>query len=78
MTLKEFMAIYLLSLLLVELRRWLSGKESSANVEDTRDVGLIPGSGSNGNPLQDSCLENSMDRGAWVGAMVHGATQSRT
>ena len=33
------------------------------------DAGSIPGSGrssrGNGNPLQDSCLENSMDRGAW-------------
>ena len=34
------------------------------------DAGLIPGSGKspgggNGNPLQDSCLENPMERGAW-------------
>ena len=41
-----------------------------ANAGDTRDVGLIPGSGrspggGNGNPLQYSCLENSVDRGAW-------------
>ena len=41
------------------------------------DVGLIPGSGKspgegNGNPLQYSCLENSMDRGAWW-AVLHGA-----
>ena len=40
------------------------------------DVGLIPGSGrspgeGNGNPLQYSCLENPMDRGAWQ-ATVHG------
>ena len=40
-----------------------------ANAGDTRDVGLIPGSGrspggGNGNPLQYSCLENSVDRGA--------------
>ena len=50
------------------------GKESSCNVED---LGSIPGSGrspgeGNGNPLQYSCLENSMDRGAWR-AIVHGA-----
>ena len=43
---------------------------------DIREVGLIPGSGrspggGNGNPLQYSCLENPMDRGAWW-AMVHG------
>ena len=31
----------------------------------------------NGNPLQYSCLENSVDRGAWWAA-VHGATQSQT
>ena len=45
-------------------------------------AGLIPGSGrspggGNGNPLQHSCLENPMDRGAWW-ATVHGVTQSRT
>ena len=57
-------------------------KNPPANAGDTRDVGLIPGSGSspevgNGNPLQYSCLENPMDRGAWQ-AIVHGVTQSRT
>ena len=46
------------------------------------DMGLIPGSGrspgeGNGNPLQHSYLENSMDRGAWW-ATVHGVTKSRT
>ena len=44
-----------------------SGKESACNAED---LGSVPGSGrspgeGNGNPLQYSCLENSMDRGAW-------------
>ena len=43
------------------------------------DVGSIPGSGKspgegNGNPLQDSCLENSIDRGAWW-TIVHGVTK---
>ena len=43
---------------------------------DSRDTGLIPGSGrsprgGHGNPLQYSCLENPMDRGAWM-ATVHG------
>ena len=47
-----------------------------------RDVGSIPGSGrspggGSGNPLQDSCLENSMDRGAWR-ATVHVVAKSRT
>ena len=45
-------------------------KDLPANAGDTRDVSLIPqferspGEG-NGNPLHYSCLENSMDRGAW-------------
>ena len=45
------------------------------------DPGSIPGSGrspeGNGNPLQYSCLENPMDRGAWW-ATVHGVSKSRT
>ena len=46
------------------------------------DVGLIPGSErslreGNGNPPQYSCLENSMDRGAWQ-ATLHGVTKSWT
>ena len=53
------------------------GKESAFN---SGDPGWIPGSGrsgeGNGNPLQYSCLENSMDRGAWW-ATVHGVTESR-
>ena len=61
------------------LPRWLSGKESACNA---RDVGLIPGLGrypgeGNGNPLQYSSLENSMDRGAWW-ATVYGASNSQT
>ena len=44
------------------------------------DSGLIPGSGrppgvGNGNPLQYSCLEKSMDRGAWW-TIVHGVSKS--
>ena len=55
------------------------GKESACNVGDT---GLIPGLGKypgerNGKLLQYSCLENSMDRGAWQ-ARVHGVAKSRT
>ena len=46
---------------------------------DIREVGLIPGSGrspggGHGNPLQYSCLENPVDRGAWQGT-VHGVTK---
>jgi len=55
-------------------------KNPPANAGDTRDAGLLPGSGrshagGNGNSLQDSCLENSMDREAWP---VHGVTNSWT
>ena len=49
---------------------------------DTRDLGSIPGSGrslgeGNGNPLQNCCLENFMDRGAWQ-ATVCGVVKSWT
>ena len=45
-------------------------KNPPANAGDVRDPGSIPGSGispgeGNGNPLQYSCMENHMDRGAW-------------
>jgi len=58
------------------------GKESTCNPGDTRDVGLIPGSAraageGNENPLQYSCLGNSMDRGAWW-AIVHKVVRSQT
>ena len=53
-----------------------------ANARDIRDSDLIAGlgrspGGGNGNPLQDSSLENSVDRGAWWLA-VYGATKSQT
>ena len=53
-----------------------------ASAGDVRDAGSILGSRRslgvrNGNPLQCSCLENSIDRGAW-GPTVHGATESDT
>ena len=59
-----------------------SGKEPACQCRGHRDGGLIPGSGrspgeGNGNPLQCSCLENPMDRGAWR-ATVHGVTESET
>ena len=62
-------------------------KNTPAKAGDVRDVSLIPASGirgnqglpspggGNGNPLQYSCLENPMDRGAWW-ATVHGAAKS--
>ena len=51
-------------------------KNPPANAGDVRDLGSIPGLGrsfgeGHGNPIQYSCLEDSMDRGAWW-ATVHG------
>ena len=48
----------------------LVGKNTLANAENIKDVGLILGlgrspRGGQGNPLQQSCLENPTDRGAW-------------
>ena len=54
------------------------GKESACSMGDLGSIpglGRSPGEG-NGNPRQYSCLENSMDSGAW-GATVHGVTQSQ-
>ena len=64
------------------LSRWHSDKESAYQCGDTRDVGLIPGSGKspgvgNGKLLQYSFLGNPMDRGAWW-ATVHGVAKSQT
>ena len=57
-----------------------SDKESACNAGD---AGWIPGlgrspGGGNGNPLQSSCLENSMDRGAWGATVKHGCKESDT
>ena len=51
-------------------------KNLPANARDAGDMGLIPGlgrcpGGGNGNPLQYSSLENSMDREAWRAAVQH-------
>ena len=57
----------------------LGVKNPPANAGDIRDAGLVPGlgrypGGEHGNPLQYSCLENPMDRGAWQ-AIVHGVAK---
>ena len=57
-------------------------KNPHANAGDIRDAALIPGQEDPqeegvANPLQYSCLENPMDRGAWWAA-VRGVTKSRT
>ena len=57
-------------------------KNLPANAADMKDVGLISGwgrspGGRRGYPLQSSCLENPMDRGAWR-ATVHRVSESQT
>ena len=58
------------------------GSDGKELADNAADPGSIPGSGrspgeGNGYPLQYSCLENPMDRGAWQ-AIVHGVAKSRT
>ena len=60
-----------------------SGKESTCNARDLRDVRSIPGSGrfpgeGNGSPLQYSCLAKPMDRGAWWGTVHRVNKESDT
>ena len=62
--------------------RYPGGSDGKAPACNTEDLGSIPGSGrspgeGNGNPLQYSCLENSMDGEAWW-ATVHGVAKSQT
>ena len=57
-------------------------KNPPANVGDAVDEGSVPGwgrppGGGHGNPLQCSCLQNSVDSGAWR-ATIHGAAKSQT
>ena len=64
------------------LPRSIVVKNPPANAGDTKDAGSISGlgkspGGGNGNPLQYSCLENPMDKGAWQ-ATVHGVLKSWT
>ena len=66
----------------VKLYDFPGGSEGKAPVYNAGDPGSVPGSGrspgeGNGNPLQYSCLENPMDRGAWW-ATVLGVAKSRT
>ena len=61
---------------------WASRVLRWQTVHSAGDLGLIPGSGGspgegNGYPLQDTCLENSLDRGSWP-ATVFGVTKSWT
>ena len=57
-------------------------KKSACNAGDTGDMGSIPGwgkspEGGHGNLLQCSCMENTIDRGAWQ-ATLHGVAKSWT
>ena len=71
--------IWMRSLLLMGLPRWLSGKELTYRCRSCKRrgldpwVGKLPGGG-NGYPLQYSFLENPMDRGVWS-ATVHGVVK---
>ena len=63
-------------------RDFPGGSDGKASTYNAGDPGSIPASGrspgeGNGNPLQYSCLENSMDGGAWW-ATVHGIAKTRT
>ena len=60
----------------------MHSRECTCNAGDAGDMGSIPGLGrspgeGNGNPLQYSCLENSMDRGTW-GTTVDEVSKSQT
>ena len=67
---------------LITDRGFPGGSDGKASAYNAGDLGLIPGLGrssgeGNGNPLQYSCLENSMDQGAWW-ATVRGVAKSLT
>ena len=74
-----FCSMYSLCMCDPQASRWLSGKKSTCQAGDAGSIpvpGRPPGGG-HGNPLQDSCLKNPMDRGAWR-ATVHGVAESDT
>ena len=62
--------LFMFLTILVGIEDFPSGSDSKVSVYNAGDLGSIPGLGrcpgeGNGNPLQYSCLENPMDRGAW-------------
>ena len=64
------------------IKSFPGGSDSKESTCNAGDLGSVPGLGRspgelNGNPLQYSCLENSIDRGAWW-ATVHGIAKSWT
>ena len=76
--LTQLPVILSLSFLNVDLCSFPGGSDGKDSACNAGDLGSIPGSvrspGGNGNPLQYSCLENPMDRGAWWAA-VHGVAK---
>ena len=79
---RDSFTYYIPILLLIGLPQWLSGKESAYNAGASGDAGLVPvlgryPGGGHGNPLQYSCLENPMDKGAWS-VTVHRVAKSWT
>ena len=74
---------FIISFYLYQSLGFPGGSEVKASACNVGDPGLIPGSGrspgeGNGNPLQCSCLENPMDRGAWWATLVHVVAKSWT
>ena len=77
-----YLSIYLSICLSISLYGFPCGSEVRASARNAGDMGSIPGSGrspgdGNGNPLQYSCLENTVDCGAWW-ATVHRVAKSWT
>ena len=79
---KSVAVLFSKCLLFIYFRGFPGGSDSEESTCNAGDPGSIPGLGrspgeGNGNPLQCSCLKNSMDRGAWW-ATVHGVKKSQT
>ena len=75
-------SVSFISTSLYNFKDFPGGSDGKASVYNEGDPGSIPGLGrspgeGNGNPLQEYCLENPMDRGAWQ-ATVNGVTKSQT
>ena len=82
MNIKAYLSFLNYSFIQLYAQGFPGGSEVKASACNAGDLGSIPGSGrspgeENGNPLQYSCLETSMDGGAWW-ATVHGVAKSQT